>query len=347
MSLINSCMKSVPVEQAVGHILCHDITEIVANERKGAAFKKGHIISNEDVAILLRLGKENIYIYQAQKGILHENDAAMRIGTAITGTHLTFSDISEGRINFLADCHGLLQIDVQKLMEINCLDEISVATLHTLQEVQKNQAVGGTRIIPLLIEEEKIQHLENLITAPIINILPFKKAKVGIVTTGSEIYHGRIKDAFGPVLQQKFSAYDAEILGQEFTSDDVELTVQAIQKFKTQGADIIAVTGGMSVDPDDRTPLAIRKSGAVITSYGSPVFPGAMFLHGKLENTHIVGLPGCVMYHRASIFDIIVPRLLAGLEITKQDIAMLGHGGFCASCKTCHYPICGFGKGHL
>ncbi len=345
MSLAEQCMKSFPVEKAVGSILCHDITEIVVGGNKGPIFKKGHIITADDVPVLLRVGKENIYVYEAIDGILHENDAAERIATAISGKNIAFSGISEGRINFLSTCHGLVRINAQKLMEINCLNEISVATIHSLQEVQKGQAVGGTRIIPLLIEEDKITHLESLIAEPIINVLPFKKPRVGIVTTGSEIYHGRIQDTFGPILQKKFSVYDATFLGQELTSDDVELTVKAIHSFKEQGADIIAVTGGMSVDPDDRTPLSIRKSGAVITSYGAPVFPGAMFLHAKLDDTHILGVPGCVMYHRASIFDIIVPRLLAGLEITKQDIAMLGHGGYCASCKNCQYPVCAFGKG--
>ncbi len=345
MSLADSCMRSVAVEEAIGCVLCHDITEIVIDGNKGPVFRKGHIILAEDVPTLLRVGKENIYVYEPIDGILHENDAATRIATAICGKNLHFSDISEGRVNFLADCHGFLRINTQKLMEINCLNEIAVATLHSLQEVKKEQAVGGTRIIPLLIEEEKIAHLETLATAPIIEVLPFKKPKVGIVTTGNEIYHGRIEDKFGPILQKKFAAYDATILGQEFTSDEVELTVAAIHKFKAQGADIIAVTGGMSVDPDDRTPLSIRQSGAVITTYGAPVFPGAMFLHGLLEDTHILGLPGCVMYHRASIFDIIVPRLLAGLDITQEDIAMLGHGGFCTSCPTCHYPLCAFGKG--
>ncbi len=345
MSLVDRCMKSFPVEESVGNILCHDITEIVVDGKKGPVFKKGHVITAEDVPTLLRVGKEHIYVYEAIDGILHENDAAERIANAICGENISFSDISEGRINFLAGCHGLVQIDAQKLMDVNCLDEISVATIHSLQEVQKAQAIGGTRIIPLLIEEDKIKHLESLVTHPIIRVLPFKKPRVGIVTTGSEIYHGRIKDSFGPILEKKFSVYDATFLGQEFTSDDVELTVAAIQKFKAQGADIIAVTGGMSVDPDDRTPLSIRKSGAQITSYGAPVFPGAMFLHAKLDDAHILGLPGCVMYHRASIFDIVVPRLLAGLNITRQDIAMLGHGGYCASCKHCQYPVCAFGKG--
>ncbi len=343
--MVDRCMKSFPVEKAVGTMLCHDITEIVVGGKKGPVFKKGHVITAEDIPTLLRVGKENIYVYEATDGILHENDAAVRIANAICGENISFSDISEGRINFLASCHGLVHIDAQRLMEVNCLNEISVATIHSLQEVQQGQAVGGTRIIPLLIEEHKIQHLESLVSNPIIKVLPFKRSRVGIVTTGSEIYHGRIKDSFGPILEKKFSAYGTTFLGQELTSDDVDLTVAAIQKLKDQGADIIAVTGGMSVDPDDRTPLSIRKSGAQITSYGAPVFPGAMFLHARLGDAHILGLPGCVMYHRASIFDIVVPRLLAGLDITKQDIAMLGHGGYCTSCKHCQYPACAFGKG--
>ncbi len=345
MSLADKCMRSVPVEKAVGFALCHDITEIVVNGNKGAIFRKGHIITEEDIPTLLRVGKENIYAYETIPGVLHENEAATRLAFALCGKNIHFSDICEGRVNFLASCDGLLSIDTQQLLEVNCLNEIAVATLHTLQEVKKGQPIGGTRIIPLLIEEEKITHLESLTSTPTLQVLPFKKPTVGIVTTGSEIYHGRIKDSFGPILQKKFKHFNATFLGQEFTSDDVELTKNAILQFKEQGADIITVTGGMSVDPDDKTPMSIRQTGANITTYGAPVFPGAMFLHATLGTSHILGLPGCVMYHKASIFDIIVPRLLAGLDITHKDIAMLGHGGFCSSCTHCQYPLCAFGKG--
>ncbi len=338
-------LRSIPVAEAINCVLCHDITEIVPEQSKGPIFRKGHVVTPEDVPVLLRVGKENIYVYEPCSGILHENDAAERIAKAICGQGLHFSDITEGRINFLADYHGLLRINTDLLMEVNCLPEVAVATLHTLQEVNADQAIGGTRIIPLFIEEHKISQLEAMITEPIIEVLPLQKPSVGIVTTGSEIYHGRIKDSFGPILQKKLAKYDGTILGQSLTSDDVAMTATAIQEYAAQGADLVLVTGGMSVDPDDRTPSAIAKTGATILNYGAPTFPGAMFLIAKLGNTHILGLPGCVMYHKASIFELILPRLLAGLEISQKDIAALGHGGFCTACEPCRYPLCSFGKG--
>ncbi len=359
-------LRSVPVEKSIGCVLCHDITEIVPGQRKGPVFRKGHMITKDDVPVLLRVGKEHIYVYEPMPGILHEDDAAKRIALALCGNNgangITFSDISEGRINFLVDqSHplGLLRIDTKALAAINSMPEVAVATIHTLQEVHAGQAVGGTRIIPLFIEEEKIARLESLVqeimatrtasTRSIIEVLPLQKPSVGIVTTGSEVFHGRIKDSFGPILTKKLARYDAHILGQAFTSDDVEKTSSAITDFMEQGARLILVTGGMSVDPDDRTPSAIAHSGARIISYGAPTFPGAMFLLAQAEyageRVHVLGLPGCVMYHKASIFELIVPRLLAGLKISQEDIAALGHGGYCTSCATCQYPLCPFGKG--
>ncbi len=338
-------LHTIHVNDAVNSVLCQDITEIVPGERKGPVFRKGHVIKEEDIPVLLRVGKEYVYVYEPCPGILHEDDAARRIANAICGQGIHFSDISEGRINFLADTQGLLHIDTQLLMEINCLPEVAVATLHTLQEVKKDQAIGGTRIIPLFIEEEKIAQLEAMCTKPIIEVLPMCKPSVGIVTTGSEVYYGRIQDGFGPILKKKLAHYEGNILGQTLTNDDVDMTSGAIQEYITQGADLILVTGGMSVDPDDRTPLAIANTGATIVNYGAPTFPGAMFLLAKLGKTHILGLPGCVMYHKASIFELILPRILAGLEVTQKDIAALGHGGFCTSCAQCQYPLCAFGKG--
>jgi len=345
MSLALRCMRSIPVEESIGSVLCHDITQIIPGQSKGPIFRKGHTVRAEDIPALLRVGKEHLYVYEPGPGILHENEAALRIAQAVAGKNISLSPPVEGRINFLADCRGLLRIDPDTLVAVNCLGEVSLATLHSLQEVKQGQAVGGTRIIPLLIEEEKISRLEALVPSPFVEVLPFRRARVGVVTTGSEIYHGRIQDAFGPVLERKVQELDGSILGQRFTSDDVEMTSAAVRDFLREGADMIMVTGGMSVDPDDRTPAAIRQSGAEIVSYGAPTFPGAMFLLAYLDKIPVLGLPGCVMYHKASIFDLIVPRLLAGLEVTRRDIALLGHGGFCAACSECRYPLCPFGKG--
>lgn len=342
-------MRTIPVAEAVGTILCHDLTRIIPGQEKGPAFRKGHIIREEDIPALLAMGKEHLYVYTPQTGILHENEAALRIAHAVAGDNLTFSEPREGRINFLAACRGLLQVDADALRQVNMLGEIALATLHTLQEVSAGQPVAGTRIIPLLIEEEKIAVLESMVQRPLISVLPFQPFKVGVVTTGSEVYYGRIKDGFGPVLTKKFSAYGCPIAGQTFTTDDAAMTSDAIRAFIARGVDMVVCTGGMSVDPDDRTPMAIRSAADRVVSYGAPMFPGAMFMlafamreDGK--EIPILGLPGCVMYHNASIFELIVPRLLAGLPVHAGDIAALGHGGFCTGCAECRYPLCAFGK---
>lgn len=344
MAQAASILSTVRVQDAVGSVLCHDITRIVPGEGKGPVFRKGHRVTADDIPVLLRVGKEYLYVYEPHADLLHEDDAARRIAAAVAGPNLTLTEPKEGRIDFRATCQGLLHIDVAALTAVNSLGQISLATLHSMQEVQPGQPVGGTRVIPLLIDTAPIEALEAAVPAPIVNVRPFKACRVGVVTTGSEIYHGRIKDAFGPVIRDKFQRLGSSIAGQAFTSDEISLTSAAIEKFVTDGADMIVVTGGMSVDPDDRTPASIRAAGGRVVTYGSPTFPGAMFLLAYIDTVPVLGLPGCVMYHKASIFDLIVPRLLAGLDVSAGDIAALGHGGYCAACPECRYPLCHFGK---
>ncbi|WP_035040185.1 molybdopterin-binding protein [Desulfovibrio sp. X2] len=340
-------MTAIPVQDAVGTVLCHDITRIVPGESKGAAFRKGHVITGDDVEALLKLGKEHIYVFAPGQGLVHEDDAAMRIARAAVGQGLRFSAPCEGRVNMIADVHGLLSVNVDALRRINSIDEMAFASLHTRQEVEPGRPVAGARVIPLMVEEDKMRQVEALCAAagPVIQVKPFRSLRVGMVTTGSEVYHGRIKDKFGPVLKRKFEHLGSRILRQIIVSDDVAMTVSAIHQLLVEGAQMIVVTGGMSVDPDDQTPTSIREAGGKLTAYGAPVLPGAMFLLAHIGTVPVLGLPGCVMYHKASIFDLVVPRLLAGEEVTREDLAGLGHGGFCAACPECRYPVCPFGKG--
>lgn len=339
-------MKSVPVQEAVGMVLCHDITRIVPDEFKGRAFKKGQVIEPEDIPVLLDLGKEHIYIYDLEDGLIHENDAARRMAAAAAGPGIRFSEVSEGRINLLADVDGLLKINVEALNQINSIDEIVFSTLHTNQTVRAKKALAGTRIVPLVTEIEKIEAVEKICREhfPVVEVKPFLDCKVGIVTTGSEVYSGRIEDKFGPVLHVKFAELGSTMMRQEFVSDSVEMTVKAIHGMLDDGAELIAVTGGMSVDPDDQTPASIRAAGGRVITYGSPIFPGAMFMLAYIGDVPVVGLPGCVMYYQASVFDLVVPRLLAGDTVTRADIVAMGHGGFCQGCAECRYPLCPFGK---
>jgi molybdenum cofactor synthesis domain-containing protein len=339
-------MKAIPVEQSVGTVLCHDITRIVVGKSKGPAFKRGHVVTDEDIPTLLDIGKANIYVFDPKDGYVHEDDAAVRLARAAAGKNLTFDGPKEGKVTLSAEVDGLLTINTEALLDINCVTDVTFATVHNQQFVKKGRPLAGTRVIPLAVPEEILFEVENICekSGPIIEVKPLMAAKIGVVTTGSEVYSGRIKDGFGPVLKKKFDHLGSTVVDQVFVSDEIQMTVQAIRSFRERGVDLIAVTGGMSVDPDDQTPSAIRATGADVISYGAPTYPGAMFMLAYLGGVPVVGLPGCVMYHKASIFDLVVPRILAGERVTRRDIVAFGHGGFCEGCDACRYPVCGFGK---
>ena len=340
-------MKLIKTTEAVGHVLCHDLTRIVKGVIKDAVFRKGHIITEEDIPVLLSMGKDHLYIWEKKEGMLHENEAAEILYNICKNDHMTPTPVKEGKIELVAAEDGLLKIDVERLNAINALGDIMIATRHSNFPVKKGDKIAGTRVVPLIIEKEKLDKAAELAgDKPLMEILPFKHKKAGVVTTGNEVFHGRIKDTFGPVVFQKLREYDAEIIGQTICDDNPERISKAINDFIEAGADIICCTGGMSVDPDDTTPSAIKNSGAEIVSYGAPVLPGAMFLLAYHEKGHvpIVGLPGCVMYAKRTIFDLVLPRLMADETLTPHDLALLGHGGLCLNCTTCHFPNCGFGK---
>ena len=338
-------MKSIPVQDAVGSVLCHDITEIVPGVCKGPAFRRGHVIQPEDVEHLLRLGKEHLYVWEEEDGMVHEDEAAYRIAKAIAGKGLVYGEPKEGRINFSAAHRGLFSLNLELLDRLNSIPHITIATIHTLQGVAKGRNVAGTRVIPLSVPESSLTAVEGCCkNDPLLSVLPFEPQRIGIVTTGSEVFSGRIKDGFGPVLRKKLSTLDVSVLDQRFVPDDSEQTATAIEGFLDDGATMVVVTGGMSVDPDDKTPGAIKSVASEVVGYGAPVFPGAMFMVAYKGDVPILGLPGCVMYHKASIFDVLLPRLLAGVRLTRRDILSLAHGGFCEGCPECHYPACGFGK---
>lgn len=338
-------MKEIAVEKSAGTVLAHDLTQIIPGEYKGPRFKKGHVITEEDIPVLLSMGKKHLYVLEKDDTDVHENDAAFRIASKAAGHGIRLTEPSEGKIELLADIDGLLKIERERLYRLVSQDEIMFASIHDNIVVRKDEKLAGTRIIPLFVAEEVMKKAESELAAgPIIEIIPLKEMRVGVVTTGSEVYSGLIEDAFGPVLVKKFSALGSKVEKQLFADDDDEMIADCIRQLVEEGMDIIGITGGMSVDPDDRTPSGIRKAGGQIVSYGAPVLPGAMFMLSYIGDIPVVGLPGCVMYSRTSIFDLIIPRLLAGERITKADINKLAVGGLCLNCKECTYPVCGFGK---
>lgn len=339
-------MKLMKTEEAVGHILCHDITQIIKGVTKDAVFRKGHVIREEDIPVLLSVGKDHIYIWENNESMMHENDAAQVLYDMCKNEHMRPSPVKEGKIEVIAECDGLLKIDREILNAVNSLGEMMIASRHGDFPVKKGDKIAGTRIIPLVIEKEKMERAKSVAEGrPIFEIKPFLKKKVGIVTTGNEVFYGRIQDTFTPVIIEKISEYDAEMVGHEISNDDPENIQRCIRKLLDMGADMIICTGGMSVDPDDKTPAAIRGVADEVVTYGAPVLPGAMFLLGYYHHDiPIMGLPGCVMYAKRTVFDLVLPRVMAGEILKPEDFHVLGEGGLCLSCPVCTFPNCGFGK---
>ncbi|KLU58969.1 molybdopterin molybdenumtransferase [Peptococcaceae bacterium CEB3] len=340
-------MQKIRVQDAVGSVLIHDLTQILPGESKGPRFKKGHIVREEDIPVLLSMGKENLYVWDRTEGLVHENEAAERLARAVAGPGLHLSEPSEGKITLTAEYAGLLNVAEETVDDLNSMEYIVLATLHSHRPVEKGAKVAGTRVVPLMIEESILAEAERVAQAhsgPVLEVKPLRSWKVGVVTTGSEVYHGRIKDKFGPVVRAKIESWGSTVIGQSFADDDIPMIQERIREHLDNGAEMVLVTGGMSVDPDDVTPTAIRELGGELVTYGSPVLPGAMFLLAYLGDIPVMGLPGCVMYSKTTVFDLVAPRVLVGEHLTKRDIAKLGHGGLCLECKVCTYPHCPFGK---
>lgn len=343
-------MKLIRTEDAVGQVLCHDITQIIPGVVKDAVFRKGHIVTKEDIPVLLSVGKEHLYVWEKKEGILHEDEGAAILRDICINENMSASEPKEGKIEITAQIDGLLKVRTEQLGRVNALGEMMIATIHGNFPVRKGDKIAATRIIPLVIEEEKMNRAREAAgEQPLLEVLPFAKMKAGIVTTGSEVFKGRIQDAFGPAIRAKLEEYAVEVVGQKIVDDKQEDIVAAIQSYLDMDVDLVLCTGGMSVDPDDRTPGAIKAVGADIVSYGAPVLPGAMFLisyYSTVNNKTIpvLGLPGCVMYAKRTVFDLVLPRILAGERLTSQDISTYGEGGLCLNCEVCHFPNCGFGK---
>ena len=344
-------MKELAVEEAVGHVLCHDMTQIIPGKFKGARFRKGHVVQAEDVPVLLSMGKRSVYVWELEEGMLHENDAALRLCRLAEGPGCTHSpDIKEGKIELTAAVDGCFTVRSEALVAVNSVDKVMVATRKGNTAVHAGDKLAGMRVIPLVVEESVLDEADRVAEkaageGPLCEVVPFKLRRAGIVTTGSEVAAGLIEDSFTPVVAKKLAAFGIEVVAHELPGDDMEDVVAAIGRVREAGVDIVVCTGGMSVDPDDNTPGAIQGSGATMVTYGAPVLPGAMLFVGYYDDgTPVLGLPGCVMFAGATIFDLVLPRVAADIRLTKQDIVAYGEGGLCLGCAECRYPVCPFGK---
>jgi molybdenum cofactor synthesis domain-containing protein len=334
MSKQESMLREVKVEDAIGMILPHDLTQILPGEFKGRLFRKGHQVTEADIPALLSIGKEHIYVMELQPGYLHEDEAALRMAKAIAGNDLKLTEPHEGKVNVKSAIHGLVKIDKAFVDSVNAIDEVVLSTIRSNTVVEAGASLVGTRVIPLIVDEAKVVEVERLAAArrdegfTLLEVKPFRKLRVGVITTGSEVYKGRIKDKFGPVVKEKVTQLGSEVVDQRFALDDSEAIVGEIHALQALGVDLILVTGGMSVDPDDRTPGAIKQAGARVVSYGTPMLPGSMLMIAYLGDVPVMGLPGCVMHDPYTSFDVLLPRICAGETIVRSDITEMGYGGF-------------------
>lgn len=337
-------MKKVRVEDAIGLALCHDITAMV-DGFKGAAFRRGHVITEADVPKLLDLGKRTVFIWEDNAGELHEEDCALRMAAMcpVEGAHYTGP--CEGKVLLWADRRGLLRVDTELLRQLNSIGDITIATLRDHYPVEEGARLASMRIVPLVTQEEQILRAEAMCRErPLLRLLPYREKKLGVIITGSEIYSGRIQDKFEPVLRAKMKRYPCQILGVTICDDDLDMIVAAARALLEQGADFLIFTGGMSVDPDDLTPTAIRRLGAEIVTHGLPAQPGNMTLVAYLREIPILGVPGAAVSLPTTMFDVLLPQVFAGERFTKEELIRLGDGGLCQMCRTCHFPNCSFGS---
>ena len=340
-------MKKIKIEDAIGMVLGHDVTQIIPGQFKGPRFKRGHLIREEDIPEFLKIGKEHVYVMELKAGVIHEDEAALRLGRAFSGENIDLTGTSEGKVTFLSKISGILKVNLSLLHRINLSGNIILSTLHRHTPCSQRMAVGATRIISLTAPERQIGKMENWREkyGSVIEILPYRTLNVGVVVTGNEFFHGRTEDRFDDRVGKKILNFGSRVVKKQIVPDDIQQISQALLDLQADSIDLILVTGGLSVDPDDVTRAGIRKAGTKIIFYGTPILPGAMFLYGMLREKPVLGLPACVFHHNATLFDIIFPRILAGEVLNRKEINLLGHGGFCQDCDPCHFPVCPFGKG--
>ncbi|MDA8134773.1 MAG: molybdopterin-binding protein [Desulfobacteraceae bacterium] len=343
----DTAFRTIPVEEAVGATLAHDVTEVISGEFKGPAFKKGHRISSGDLCRLMRMGKNNLYVLDLAADEVHEDDAVLELASALSGPGVTFSaSPAEGKLELRADYPGLFKVNIQALEEFNMLRDVMCASIHTHAAVKANQSLAATRAIPLVIHRTDLDTAVNFAREnyPIFSVKIFQSLKIRLIITGNEVYKGLIQDRFKAIVEQKTTELGAVLEEAVILPDDRDMISRQIRNYLEKDTDLIITTGGMSVDPDDVTKAGIEDSGFEQIHYSAAVLPGAMFLLGYHKNTAVMGLPACGLYHRTTIFDLILPRIMAGEKPGPRDLARLSHGGLCLNCKPCRFPACSFGK---
>jgi len=322
-------IKKIRVEDAIGKPLLHDLTAILDSGFKGVRFKRGHVIREEDIDDLKNIGKDHIYVGSLDKNQVHEEDAIIAIADYLGNENIEVSEVSEGKINLTSKIDGLFVVNRPLLKKINMIGDYTLTSKRSYIKVNKGDKLVGARIVPLWTDKKQVEIALDLLEdkGPVFEVKEFRKLNVGCIITGDEVYYGRIKDAFKPVLLDKLSEYDCQVLDVKFLPDDIDKVVEAYNSFKEMKADFVIFTGGMSVDPDDITPRAIRQTGANVIVQGIPMQPGNMLMVAKDAGTYLMGVPGASIHSKITSFDYFLPRVFAGLNLKKEDFIDMAEGG--------------------
>ncbi len=341
-------LKKVLLSEAVGLPLAHDVTRVEPDKFKGPEFSRGYVVKAGDLCRLQQMGKSHLYVMdKIGDGYLHEDDAIKEMAAYIAGNGIKYDERPrEGKIDFYASYDGLFTVNVEQLFRFNLIPEVMCATRHRYTLVKKDQKVAGARAVPLVVNLEKIKEAIEIASElrGLFSVRKLRKACAGILITGNEIFQGLIQDRFEPIITRKLNELGSDVAMAKIAPDDSDFIAEVASDMIRNGCDLIVITAGLSVDPDDVTREGISKAGATDIIYGSAVLPGAMAMVARIGEVPVVGVPACGLYFERTIFDLILPRILAGLTITRYDLAEMGHGGFCLSCKKCRFPRCPFGK---
>ncbi len=364
--------RVVPVEEIAGKIALHDMTQIIPGESKDAAFAAGHQFSVGDVCRLQQMGRFSVAIDEniSPDNFVHENQGAEAFATKMSGANVAYQlPPKEGKVNMTATCAGLLCVNTKRLEAFNMVPDVMCASRQDATVVSANSEIAGTRVIPLYISKGLFAEALSILEQPIFSVAPMRSAKVGILVTGTEVFQGLIQDKFIPTIVPKVEEYGCQVVKTLIAPDKKDHLLASIQEIKDAGADLLITTGGLSVDPDDITRAALLEAGLTDYVYGAPVLPGTMSLVGTMRSKNaetqqaetikgltrpckqpaqgemqVLGVPACALHFKTTLFDILLPRLLAGRTITRHDFAQMGEGGFCMNCKVCTYPKCFFVK---
>ena len=337
-------MRKIKVEDAVGMTLCHDLTEM-RDGFKGPAFRRGHVITAEDIPHLLNMGKKTVFIWEENAGEIHEEDAALRMAAMAPVENAHYTGPSEGKMQLIADTDGMFRVNTELLSKINSIGDLTISSLPDHYPVHAGMRMASMRIVPLTTQEAQVEQAEALCRdKQLFDLLPYQPRRAGIIITGSELYHGRIRDKFEAIAREKLSRYPGEVVGVVICDDDLSMLTEAARRLLDNGADFLIFSGGMSVDPDDVTPAAIRELGCEVVRYGVPSQPGNMTLVSYLGDIPVIGVPGAAISLPTTIFDVLLPQIFAGRKLTADDLLKLGDGGLCQLCSPCHFPNCTFGR---